>query len=348
MPQAGGVCAGETRFHWLMAMLLVASNIGTHIDAWYHAHYGFAIESFLTPPHYLLYASWLSMGAAAGVFALSRARSGERFGQLLPPGYHVAAIGIGVFLADGVFDFAWHGLVGFEQNFEFTLSPSHFVLLAGALLVSAGFVRHSLYRRQRGVRGAEDWLLALGVAFVLIRVLWPTWYYDPFTIDYAAGGAVVGRIDAMDEIAFAASSAPVAGVAGMLLLAAILVGFVVLPLQRWRLPTGAASLILLYPMLLRTPVTDMQRYLPAVVVAAVAVEVLWGWMRRGEPSRRAALAGYGAIGALLPATLLTTYFAIMASAGGGIVWPLTLWVGAIAQASAVGLLVSWGLVSGQR
>jgi hypothetical protein len=41
---------------------------GGHVDVWYHQHYGFAIESFVTWPHALLYAGWIAGTAPAAVY----------------------------------------------------------------------------------------------------------------------------------------------------------------------------------------------------------------------------------------------------------------------------------------
>src|SRR5687768_3104556 len=136
------------RFHWLAIGLMLLDTIGTHIDAWTHAHFGFAIESFFTPSHYVLYASWLALLILVLTYAARGRRAGRPRREWLPRGYGLFALGVGLFWAGGVFDMIWHSIVGFEANFEFTLSPSHLTLLLAAVLAGLGPLRHALVLRE--------------------------------------------------------------------------------------------------------------------------------------------------------------------------------------------------------
>ena len=65
---------GPALLLWLTVGLATLWEIGGHIDAWYHTHYGFEVESFFTLPHALLYGSWLATGAVMVVYLLGRIR----------------------------------------------------------------------------------------------------------------------------------------------------------------------------------------------------------------------------------------------------------------------------------
>ena len=38
------------------------AHVGLNVDAWYHLHFGFEIETFFTWPHALIYGGWLALG----------------------------------------------------------------------------------------------------------------------------------------------------------------------------------------------------------------------------------------------------------------------------------------------
>ncbi|HJY33423.1 MAG TPA: hypothetical protein VJ260_01155, partial [Vicinamibacterales bacterium] len=45
-------------------------QLGGQIDTWYHGHYGFEIESFVTWPHALLYAGWVASTTPAVLYLI--------------------------------------------------------------------------------------------------------------------------------------------------------------------------------------------------------------------------------------------------------------------------------------
>jgi hypothetical protein len=333
-----------TRFHWIAIGLMILGTIGTHIDAWTHAHFGFAIESFLTPSHYILYASWLGLLILVLTYAARGRRAGRPRREWMPQGYGLFALGVGLFWVGGAFDLIWHSIVGFEANFEFTLSPSHLTLLLAAVLAGLGPLRHALALREgaapSGTRRTQvDLALTIGMAILLTKVTWPTWYYDPLTIDFASGGVVAGRLPAFAGIDFESSAAPIAGASGMLVITVLLVSFLIVALHRWRLPLGAATFILLFPALLRALAVDAYVFLPAILGAAIVAEAIWAWIRRGGEERLSSPIGYRVIAVAFPAALLTLYFTIIALVTPGVVWPIEVWLGIIFLASGAGGLL---------
>src|SRR5688500_15156853 len=99
-----------TRFHWIAIGIMVAGTIGTAIDAWTHAHCGFAVESCFTPSHFVLYPSWLGLLILVLTYVARGRRAGRPRRECMPRGYGLFAVGVGLFWLGGVFDMIWHSV----------------------------------------------------------------------------------------------------------------------------------------------------------------------------------------------------------------------------------------------
>lgn len=120
---------------------VVLGQLGAHLDGWYHIHYGFAIESFWTWPHLMLWNGLLMVAAtdmwrylpavAAGALAGEAVWSAMRRGGLGGPdgeaGYRLLA-----FLVPAVQFAAYLGLAALMGGG--LAWPVH--LAAGALLLA--------------------------------------------------------------------------------------------------------------------------------------------------------------------------------------------------------------------
>jgi hypothetical protein len=307
----------------------VVWQIGGHIDVWYHAHYGFQIESFVTWPHALLYAGWLASAAPAVLYLLTR---GERDLRSLPPGYLFVVAGAIVFGIGGALDLAWHTAFGFEVNHEALVSPSHLVLIFSSGVGCVGLAWAAIARRGR--RPTASLALDLGVAItlgILFRVgLFSMLYSNPFSIDYAAGGAMSATLFGFSGIrAWTDQTAQVAGTSGMTVFAIIVALFVTVPLRRLQLAGGATAVMLLWAAAIGViAIPESWIYVPAIVAGAVVAEAIWARMRAGAFGGVGSRRGYWLMSFAVPTTILYGYFAIMAVAGGGIAWSVPLWAGA--------------------
>ncbi|HEY3107614.1 MAG TPA: hypothetical protein VGL23_02615 [Chloroflexota bacterium] len=334
-PTAPDAVADRPLLAWLLAAAAVW-QIGAHVDAWYHAHRGFAIESFLTWPHALLYAGWLAVCLVA--LPLGRAEPAPA------PGTRLALAGAALFGVGGLLDFAWHQAFGFEASLATLFSPSHVWLVASALVTAVGVLAAAVDRRRLRARagraGARDGLVvALALAFVLRLSRYLLFYSEPLSVDYASGGAIAGRLPSAAVMGWGTVAAQVAGTTGIVLHSVLLALFVLVGLRRLRLPAGGLALVLGWDALLTAAVDDLWRYLPAVAAAAVAGELLWALVRRGLLGGPDAAAGYWLIAAVVPAVQFDAYFALMA-AYDGIIWPIHLWAGVPIVAALYGLIVS--------
>ena len=340
------------RFHYLMIALIIALQIGGVIDARTHVFYGFDIQSFFIPSHYVLYGGWLAVLGSVVAYAGWQIRKGSKPVDWLPPRYALAALGAFLFGIAGGLDIVWHTLFGFELNLEVLLSPSHLVLFLAFGLIYFGVLSHAIYQFDRAPREHQRSFLTslpllIGIASLFIIVFWPTWYFDPFAADYASKGAIVGVRDAYNFIDYGSPTAEIAGVAGILLTTVILVPFVLLPLYRWRLPAGSLIFILGWVFIQRAVILGVYVYLPAILGAALAGEIIWAWMRRGGDVRLTSPLGYRLLAFSVPLVLFSIYFLIAAFLPNGVIWPIHLWAGSIWMAAVAGVLMSFAIMPGR-
>lgn len=337
------------QFHYLMIGLIMVLQIGGVIDARTHVFYGFDIQSFFVPAHYVLYGGWLAVLVSVVAYVGLQIRRGARAEDWLPPRYALAALGAFLFGIAGGLDMIWHTLFGFELNLEVLLSPSHLVLFTAFGLIYFGVLSHAIYQFHRSPREHQNSFktslpLLIGIAALFVIVFWPTWYFDPFAADYASKGAIVGVRDAYNFIDYGSPTAEIAGVGGILLTTVILVPFVILPLYRWRLPSGSLIFILGWVFVQRAVILGVYSYLPAILGAALAGEVIWAWMRRGGEARLTSPIGYRLMAFSVPLVLFAGYFLIVAFMPNGVIWPVHVWAGSIWMAAVVGVLISFTMI----
>lgn len=342
----------EQRFHYLMIGLIILLQIGGSIDGYYHVYYGFKIESFFILPHYVMYGAWFAILVSVFFYARLQFKKGRNMADWLPPRYALTALGALLFGIAGGLDIISHSLLGFEFNLQVLLSPSHQVLFVAFGLIYFGVLNHAIYQFRRSPREHQNSFrtslpLLVGIASLLIIVIWPAWYFDPFAADYASKGAVVGARDAYNWIDYGSPTAEIAGVEGILLNTFILIPFVILPLYRWRLPSGTLLFILGWVFIQRAIILGVYNYLPAFLGAALVGELIWAWMRRGGEGRLSSPFGYRLLAFSVPWVLFSLYFLIISFMPNGVIWPATLWTGSIWMAALVGVLLSLIIIPGK-
>lgn len=333
----------------LLLPLSVASmvlwQVGVHVDVWYHIHYNFAIESFFTLPHALLYAGWAATSLVVAVALGQAIGLGLPRQAWLPPGYPFVLAGCALFGLGGAFDFVWHSLVGFEVNQEAVLAPSHLWLAISFIVSTYGLLRAAAERRAAAGPTTYqfrlvDLPLVLVVAVFMRVSLWFGSYGVPLSLDFMTGGAVAGQLPGYSGIVFNGAAGQIAGTMGILLHSVALSLFLVVPLRRLRLPGGAPLVIMLYEAVLIAGATDLWHYLPAVVGAALVSEALWIWIMRGGLGGPTNEAGYWLIGAIVPGVYFALYVVLAGAIGGGVIWTPHLWAGIPVTAAIVGLIAA--------
>jgi len=214
---------------------VVIWQLGAQIDAWYHMHYGFEIESFATWPHALLYAGWLASATPAVLYLIEGRTLGAPRDSRLPPGYPLLILGAAGFGVGGAFDLAWHSTFGFEVGQEALVSPSHLALIYTSAVSVTGLVWATIAWRRRSAPVAstlESLAVALSLGLLLKTLLFAFLYSLPFSTDYASGGAISGELFGFAGIgAWSDMTAEVAGTSGMVLYGRLLALFVTVPLR---------------------------------------------------------------------------------------------------------------------
>src|SRR5262249_30100470 len=115
---------------------------GTLTDAWAHVNRLGTLEGFFTPWHALLYSG--VMATSGWTFWLAYRRRGHAprwWRDGWPAGYRLGAVGAPLLGAGAVGDMIWHEVLGVEASLEAVLSPTHLVLLVGAVLLLSSPLR---------------------------------------------------------------------------------------------------------------------------------------------------------------------------------------------------------------
>jgi hypothetical protein len=330
---------------WASLGCAVLWHIGLNVDAWYHLHYGFEIETFFTPAHGLIYGGWIAFGTATMLYLAESIVRGEEREAWLPPGFRLVLFGLALFGVGGTLDLIWHSFAGFEVSFEALVTPPHlilfttFVLSVLGLLVAAvayrGSPDHSSWRIGR--RDVPTvWALAILFGVSLYALGW----VDPLAVDYASGGIHASSLFGYARLTFRGETAQVAGVTGIVIHCVIQTVFVLCPLRLLRLPTGYIATLMLWVGLILAFDQGQWTFLPAIVTGALVGEAIWWWIRDGGLGGPSNPRGYWLLAFFVPVAEFLVYDAMVAFAVGGLAWPVHLWAGAPIMAGLYSTLIA--------
>lgn len=309
------------RFAWLVSGAHLWILVGLFLDGWFHINRPDG-ESFFTPWHAILYSG---VGVTVAVHLLEQARRGGT-----PPGYAASLAGGVTVLLAGTVDGVWHTVLGVEADLEALLSPPHLLLIVAGTLVFAGPLRAAL----RFPRGA-GLPTAISAAFVVTGLGFFTQYANPFTHLYPVqgyspeGGGTIG-VESLPP-----SLLEIAGVAGVIVWAALIGGAVAILRGRTTLVTGSLAVAVAVPSLFLTTQRSTYVFVPAILLAAFLAELVG---RRLSPALAAAAA----------TTLLMTGWVLTLAATEELAWSVELLTGSVGSAAAAGFLVGWLVQSGGR
>jgi hypothetical protein len=301
---------------------------GLFLDGWAHLNQP-GLETFFSPWHGVFYLGFLVSSVVLGRL-VTRHQRGRFDPALVPVGYGLGLVGVGLFVAGGVADGVWHTMFGVEVGVAALLSPSHLLLLSGGLLMVTSPVR-SAWSSPR--------LPARAPALALVPALWATTLTTAvvlFFFQYLS--AFVTRAPST-----AGADGPqgllttIAGVASVLVTNVLLVAPVLLLTRRWRLPFGAVTLLATTG---AAGITSLREFALGALVGAMlagglAADLLVAGLRPG-PDRPGA---FRAVAALVPLALWGAWMGAYAAAYG-IGWPPELWAGVLGMTSLTGLGLS--------
>ncbi|GAA5512356.1 hypothetical protein Dcar01_01070 [Deinococcus carri] len=303
-------------FDWAVVGFGSLMLFGVHLDAW--AHHRFALESFFTPWHGLLYAGFALLALLLAGTAL---RGGGLRPGAMPAGYGPALVGAGLFALGGVSDLVWHTLFGIEVSVEALLSPPHLLLALGAGLMVTGPLRAALARGET----RAPWPALASLALLLSLLTFFTTYANPLTEAGELGpGGELGQV---------------LGVAGVLVQSALLTGTLLFAVRRFALPGLGLTLIVTFSSALMLLVHVNSVLLPALLATGLLADGYAAWLRPAAGQARA----FQVFAALVPATLFALVLPTLAFTGL-LGWSVTLTSGAVTLAALTGWLLSFAFL----
>ncbi|MEO8613121.1 MAG: hypothetical protein ABI690_34835, partial [Chloroflexota bacterium] len=226
------------RYDYVTAVLLLWLIGGTFLDGWAHNHFGNDLNTFFTPWHAVMYSGFGAvMALTIGTWFVNM-RRGYDWQHVMPNGYELSLIGIGVFGIGGVGDMIWHTLFGIEINIQAAFSPTHQLLIIAEVLLGFGPLRSAMRKvdapnnLKTFIPVALSMAVSLGAVFLeyqgmnLIVQTYPTVAKLPATL----------REDQLYQVA---------GVASGILMSVSLMGLIFLMIRRWgaKLPFGLFTLV---------------------------------------------------------------------------------------------------------
>jgi len=323
---------GTRNFDWIMTGLSAWLIGGMYLDGWAHLH-GRVDESFFTPWHGILYSGLLAVAVFLGIHLYRNHRQHLPWLKALPAGYTLSLTGVVIFALGGGIDLVWHTLFGIEESVDATVSPSHLILALGAILIVTGPLRSTWMRQTEDKPTLGAFLpLLLSLTFAVSVLTFFTMYAHPL-VDAWATTATAGEhgLRLSDELDVFVAQA--AGVAGVLLQAAILMGMVFIVMRQRELPLGSFTLMFTLNAALMSVLHDRYNAIPAAALAGLAADGLYIWLK---PSR-AQFAALLIFAFAVPAVYYVLYFLLLVFTEP-LWWSIPMVTGTIALAGTAGLL----------
>jgi hypothetical protein len=322
--------AASRAFDWGATFLSVLLMSGLNVDVWAHNH-NRVDNTFFTVWHALMYGAFLLFAGFLTLVTIRNLNRGYGLANALPRGYVLSLLGVAVFSIGGIGDMLWHTAFGIEKNTEALLSPTHLVLGIGFILLFSGPVRAVWLRAEQP--GANRWLqllpavigLSLGMTILMVFTQYANSTYNAA---YAGWNAV------HDTSEPNWLTLPL-GISSIILQTAIMMGGLLLLVRRWRLPFGAATLVILLPSMFISVYQDTMIFLPGIFIAGLVAEVLL-WRLRPATARPLQM---GIFAFLVPTVYYIAFF-LTIQAVQGVGWRIHAWAGAIAFAGFTGLLMA--------
>ncbi len=329
------VATPSTNSYDRMAILLASWLLGgVYLDGWAHNHIA-RLETFFTPWHGVLYSGYASIALLLIVTAVAGRRRGAPLRLTMPAGYGLSLVGAGIFAVAGALDLTWHTLFGIERSIEALFSPTHLMLGLGAMLMITGPLRASAVKTPRDVHREVAAMVpaVLSLTYLAALLVFFSQYANP--IVHSLADQPMG-----DDFVRGA------GVAGVLIHSAILMGVVLTAVNRWRLPLGTFAVLLAITDGLSAVLAGSSPVLSVVVVGALTGLII-DLLNLGLRPDACNVVALRVFSSAAPAVTYAVYFAALASVKG-IFWSLPIWTGAIVEAGIVGFLLSLLIASPLR
>jgi hypothetical protein len=303
-------------------------TLGGFVDGYAHRNLD-TPETFFTPWHAVLYSGFLAVAFWLTWLVIRGRPQTPSLTGAIPIGYGTSVAGVVVFMAGAIGDMFWHIIFGIEVSIDALLSPTHLLLLIGALLILSGPLRAAWFDDDPspGLRALLPAVLAATMAAAQLG----------FFFQYMDGTSVrlmeTPYIPGVETGYFAV----VAGVGSVLITTMILMGALLLLMRRWTVPFGAGLVLFSGFGLLMELLEgfDYPGELIAPLVAGLAVDLLVRALRPGA-DRPASLR---ILAFAVPVVMWIVHFAVF-SVSAEINWPVSVWTGLIVFAGLAGIGLS--------
>ena len=313
-----------------LTTVLLASwlTLGGFVDGFAHRNLD-TPETFFTPWHAVLYSGFLAVAFWLAWLVIRNRPRASSLTEAIPIGYGTSVAGVVVFMAGAIGDMFWHIVFGIEVSIDALLSPTHLLLLIGALLILSGPLRAAWFDDDPppGLRPLLPAVLAATMAAAQLGFFFQ--YVDGTSMRFMETPYIPGA-----ETGY---FAVVAGVGSVLITTMILMGALFLLMRRWVLPFGT-GLVLFGGFGLLMELLEGFEYrqeLIAPVVAGLAVDLLVRALRPGA-DRPATLR---ILAFSVPVVMWILHFGIF-SVFTEINWPVSVWAGLIVFSGLAGVGLS--------
>ncbi len=321
-------------FSWSMVILSAWFLGGLYLDGWAHSH-GRVDNTFFTPWHAVFYSGFSAVTLLLGFAVVRGILSGHAWHSALPRGYELALVGTPLFALGGVGDLIWHTVFGIEDGIDALLSPTHLILAASMALILSAPARAAWLATDAG-RSQSAASAGQGTSQISARIPIPALISVVFTLSLVTFMTQFGHpyVYILARTGYD-DTRQALGVSAIMLQSALLIGFVLMMLRRWRLPFGSLTFMIGLNAALMNVIEDRYWVIGVGLAAGLLSDILLALLRP-SPARLWALRLYALA---IPALLYLIYFLTLIRIDR-VVWSIHLWMGTVVMAGLVGLGMS--------
>ncbi|NNM99012.1 MAG: hypothetical protein HKL91_04325 [Candidatus Eremiobacteraeota bacterium] len=316
---------------------------GFFIDAWAHGHV--PIETFLTPYHGFIYLGMLAILATLATQYLRGRRLGYRGIHAFPKPYHLALVGIPIFLIAAPSDALWHAIFGLEEGVDALLSPTHQMMGLAILFIASAPIRSALSARGLGTppKGLREQLpIAFALAAWLGLIHFGTAYAFIPAADRGNAPPPISPLHATYFTAIALSYYKSSlGVLVVIFQSALFAGFALFLSAQFRSAFGVLTIVLLLGNTLNAiPFTNATPLLATTILCSLVAGLLgdtWIALRDPHPTRPGA---YRTLAVIVPLSYFACYL-VVTDLTSGLWWDVHFRLGVLLWSAAVGMGLSF-------
>ncbi|MBH5320924.1 hypothetical protein I6N90_24365 [Paenibacillus sp. GSMTC-2017] len=307
--------------------------IGFFIDGYAHNHG--AVESFFTPWHAILYSGFVATASWLLWIVYQNKRStGLPWLKAIPKGYGLGVAGVFVFLSGGLGDLYWHTVFGIEEGFSALLSPSHLLLLLGALLILSSPFRVGWRKPEQAPTWKQFFPTLMSATLSAMIVS----FFLMYTWTFVHNIAAQPNVDQIMEISpFIVEAESVRGILSILLHTLQMMFPIVLIMSRWKVPLGSFTFYMTFLSTMMSALYGFYNWQGILFMLAggVAADLLFHTLKPD----RTRIWSYRLIAIVVPLVVWSLYFLFM-EINVGIGWPPEVWSGSLVLAALASLGLS--------